>query len=57
MGPGPATAVAAAGGVRLVRNAVFHFAKAALLPLVGKKLAHSHPALAVAMMLSCIIAA
>jgi MFS family permease len=36
---------------------LFHFANAALLPLVGQKLAQSHPALATAMMSSCIVAA
>ena len=36
---------------------LFHFANAPLLPLVGQKLAKSHPALATAMMSSCIIAA
>jgi MFS family permease len=36
---------------------LFHFANAALLPLVGQKLAQSHPAWATAMMSSCIIAA
>ena len=36
---------------------LFHFANAALLPLVGQKLAQSHPAWATAMMSSCIVAA
>jgi MFS family permease len=36
---------------------LFHFANAPLLPLVGQKLAQSHPAWATAMMSSCIIAA
>ncbi|WP_428536384.1 MFS transporter [Rhodopila sp.] len=36
---------------------LFHFANAPLLPLVGQKLAQSHPALATAMMSACIIAA
>ncbi len=36
---------------------LFHFANAPLLPLVGQKLALAHPALATAMMSSCIIAA
>lgn len=36
---------------------LFHFANAPLLPLVGQKLATSHPAWATAMMSSCIIAA
>jgi MFS family permease len=36
---------------------LFHFANAPLLPLVGQKLAMAHPALATAMMSSCIIAA
>ena len=36
---------------------LFHFANASLLPLVGQKLAQSHPALATAMMSSCIVAA
>jgi len=36
---------------------LFHFANAPLLPLVGQKLALSHPAWATAMMSSCIIAA
>jgi MFS family permease len=36
---------------------LFHFANAPLLPLVGQKLAQAHPALATAMMSSCIIAA
>ena len=36
---------------------LFHFANAPLLPLVGQKLAQSHPDLATAMMSSCIIAA
>ena len=36
---------------------LFHFANAALLPLVGQKLAAAHPRLADAMMSSCIIAA
>ncbi len=36
---------------------LFHFANAPLLPLVGQKLAQSHPKLATAMMSSCIIAA
>jgi len=36
---------------------LFHFANAALLPLVGQKLAAQHPTLATAMMSSCIIAA
>jgi len=35
----------------------FHFANAPLLPLVGQKLAQSHPAWATAMMSSCIITA
>ena len=37
--------------------ALFHFANAPLLPLVGQKLAVAHPRLADAMMASCIIAA
>ena len=37
--------------------ALFHFANAPLLPLVGQKLAAAHPRLADAMMASCIIAA
>ncbi len=37
--------------------ALFHFANAPLLPLVGQKLAAVHPRLADAMMASCIIAA
>ena len=37
--------------------ALFHFANAALLPLVGQKLARSHPAWATAMLSSCIVAA
>ncbi len=37
--------------------ALFHFANAPLLPLVGQKLAAVHPKLADAMMSSCIIAA
>ncbi len=36
---------------------LFHFANASLLPLVGQKLAQSHPAWATAMMSSCIVAA
>jgi MFS family permease len=36
---------------------LFHFANAPLLPLVGQKLALSHPVWATAMMSSCIIAA
>jgi Na+/melibiose symporter-like transporter len=36
---------------------LFQFANAPLLPLVGQKLAQSHPAWATAMMSSCIIAA
>jgi MFS family permease len=36
---------------------LFHFANAPLLPLVGQKLALSHPPWATAMMSSCIIAA
>jgi MFS family permease len=36
---------------------LFHFANAPLLPLVGQKLAASHPDLATAMMSACIIAA
>ena len=36
---------------------LFHFANASLLPLVGQRLAHSHPSLATAMMSSCIVAA
>ena len=36
---------------------LFHFANAPLLPLVGQKLATSHPAWATAMTSSCIIAA
>src|SRR2546422_3810826 len=36
---------------------LFHFANAALLPLVGQKLAAQRPTLATAMMSSCIIAA
>jgi len=36
---------------------LFHFANAPLLPLVGQRLAQSHPAWATAMMSSCIIAA
>ncbi len=36
---------------------LFHFANASLLPLVGQKLARSHPAWATAMMSSCIVAA
>ena len=36
---------------------LFHFANAPLLPLVGQKLALSHPAWATAMMSACIIAA
>jgi MFS family permease len=36
---------------------LFHFANAPLLPLVGQKLAQSHPAIATAMMSACIIAA
>ncbi len=36
---------------------LFHFANAPLLPLVGQKLAHAHPAWATAMMSSCIVAA
>jgi len=36
---------------------LFHFANAPLLPLVGQKLALSHPAWATAMMSSCIVAA
>jgi MFS family permease len=36
---------------------LFHFANAPLLPLVGQKLAQSHPDWATAMMSSCIIAA
>jgi MFS family permease len=37
--------------------ALFHFANAPLLPLVGQKLAQAHPHWATAMMSSCIIAA
>ena len=37
--------------------ALFHFANAPLLPLVGQKLASAHPRMADAMMASCIIAA
>ena len=37
--------------------ALFHFANAPLLPLVGQKLAQSHPDWATAMMSACIIAA
>jgi len=37
--------------------AMFHFANAPLLPLVGQKLALAHPAYETAMMSSCIIAA
>ena len=37
--------------------ALFHFANAPLLPLVGQKLAAAHPRLADAMMASCIVAA
>jgi Na+/melibiose symporter-like transporter len=36
---------------------LFHLANAPLLPLVGQKLAQSHPAWATAMMSSCIVAA
>ena len=36
---------------------LFHFANAPLLPLVGQKLAESHPSLSTALMSSCIIAA
>jgi MFS family permease len=36
---------------------LFHFANAALLPLVGQKLAAAHPKAATAMMASCIVAA
>jgi MFS family permease len=36
---------------------LFHFANAALLPLVGQKLAAAHPAEATAMMSACIVAA
>jgi MFS family permease len=36
---------------------LFHFANAPLLPLVGQKLAASHPSWATAMMSSCIVAA
>ena len=36
---------------------LFHFANAPLLPLVGQKLAQSHPVWATAMLSSCIIAA
>ncbi len=36
---------------------LFHFANAPLLPLVGQKLAQSHPDLATVMMSSCIVAA
>ncbi len=36
---------------------LFHFANAPLLPLVGQKLAHAHPAWATAMLSSCIVAA
>jgi MFS family permease len=36
---------------------LFHFANAPLLPLVGQKLADSHPTWATAMMSSCIVAA
>ena len=36
---------------------LFHFANAPLLPLVGQKLAQSHPEWATAMMSACIIAA
>jgi len=38
-------------------TAMFHFANAPLLPLVGQKLAAAHPSYATAMMSSCIIAA
>ncbi len=38
-------------------TAMFHFANAPLLPLVGQKLAAQHPTYATAMMSSCIIAA
>ncbi len=37
--------------------ALFHFANAPLLPLIGQKLAAAHPRLADAMMASCIVAA
>ena len=36
---------------------LFHFANAPLLPLVGQKLARSHPAWATSMLSSCIVAA
>ncbi len=36
---------------------LFHFANAALLPLVGQKLAAAHPKEATAMMSACIVAA
>ncbi len=36
---------------------LFHFANAPLLPLVGQKLAQSHPSWATALMSSCIVAA
>jgi MFS family permease len=36
---------------------LFHFANAPLLPLVGQKLAQSHPDIATAMMSACIVAA
>jgi MFS family permease len=58
---------AASGYLKLLRSRplivfalcamLFHFANAPLLPLVGQKLAQSHPAWATAMMSSCIIAA
>jgi MFS family permease len=62
-----ATAAHASGYLMLVRSRplvlfalcamLFHFANAPLLPLVGQKLAQSHPAWATAMMSACIIAA
>jgi MFS family permease len=36
---------------------LFHFANAPLLPLVGQKLAATHPQAATAMMSACIVAA
>jgi MFS family permease len=60
-------AAASASWTELLRNrpliifamctAMFHFANAPLMPLVGQKLALAHPAFATAMMSSCIIAA
>lgn len=41
----------------LLCTALFHFANAPLLPLVGQKLALAHPRYATAMMSSCIVAA